>query len=189
MAGYSQHDSFLASLNVESFPEVSGSPPTNRESSNRTTGLYLISIWYKREESQKRFTVYWCSILTASAFGGLLASAIAKMEGVRGLHNWQWIFILEGILTILIGIAAFFLVSDFPEDAGWLTEEERKFVIARAGGDDAPQHITSRHIVVFFKDIKNLLGGIMYLCEFHTTFLKHSATDRSSCSTCHSRLL
>jgi len=157
---------------------------------NQTIGFYLISIWYKREESQKRFAVYWCSVLTASMFGGLLASAIAKMDGIRGLHDWQWIFILEGILTIVIGIAAFFLVSDFPEDAGWLTEEERKFVIARAGGDDAPQHITSHHIIVFFKDIKNLLGGIMYLSKFHIIFFcKIQVTNKSPCSSCHSRLL
>lgn len=126
-------------------------------------GFYLISIWYRREESQKRFTVYWCSVLTASAFGGLLASAIANMDGIRGLANWQWVFILEGIFTCLVAIAAFFLVSDFPEDAKWLTEEERAFVIERAGGNEAAQPITSHDLVVFFKDPKNLLGGVMYL--------------------------
>lgn len=129
------------------------------------SGFYLISIWYKREESQKRFTVYWCSVLTASAFGGLLASAIAKMDGIRGLANWQWVFILEGIFTCLIAIAAYFLVSDFPEDAKWLSEEERAFVIERAGGNEAAQPITSHDLVMFFKDVKNHLGGIMYLSK------------------------
>lgn len=104
--------------------------------------------------------------MAAGAFGGLLASAIAKMEGARGLHNWQWIFILEGMATIIIGIASFFLVADFPEDAKWLTEEERHFVITRVGGDDQPQQITLRSVAVFFKDAKNVLGGIMYLSEF-----------------------
>ncbi|KAI9877633.1 MAG: hypothetical protein M1830_003248 [Pleopsidium flavum] len=125
--------------------------------------FYLISIWYKREESQQRFTLYWCSVLVASAFGGLLASAIAKMDGICGLSNWQWVFILEGIMTILISIAAFFLVSDFPEEAKWLTEEERRFVIARAGGNAKSQPITSRDVVAFFQDFKNIFGGIMYL--------------------------
>ncbi|QSZ32876.1 hypothetical protein DSL72_002457 [Monilinia vaccinii-corymbosi] len=126
--------------------------------------FYLISIWYKREESLRRFTVYWCSVLTASAFGGLLASAIEKMDGLCGLHNWQWIFILEGVLTILIGLSAFFLVTDFPEDAKWLTEEKRKFIIDRVGGVEKDQTITCADVLRFFKSFKNVLGGVMYLC-------------------------
>ncbi|CAG8959199.1 hypothetical protein HYFRA_00012556 [Hymenoscyphus fraxineus] len=125
--------------------------------------FYLISTWYKREESQKRFTVYWCSVLVASAFGGLLASGIAEMDGIRGLHNWRWIFILEGILTILIGVAAFFFVVDFPENATWLTDAERNFVIARSGVSKG-EKITKSDILAFFKDVKNIAGSIMYLC-------------------------
>ncbi|TVY20111.1 MFS transporter prlL [Lachnellula arida] len=126
--------------------------------------FYLISIWYKREEAQQRFTVYWCSVLLASAFGGLLASAIANMDGVQNIHNWQWIFILEGICTIVIGIVAFFLVSDFPEDAKWLNTDERKFVLTRSRGIEQVRSIAGRDVLVFFKHFKNILGGIMYLC-------------------------
>lgn len=93
------------------------------------------------------------------------------MNGIRGLSNWRWVFILEGILTIFISIAAFFLVSDFPEQARWLTEEERSFVIARAGSNEVSQPLTSRAIVIFFKDFKNFLGGIMYFSKSHTTAL------------------
>lgn len=94
-------------------------------------------------------------------FGGLLASAIAKMSGVRGYSSWRWIFILEGIVTILLGIAAFFLVSDFPEHSRWLTEEERAFVIARSGADKN-RPITMKDVLLFFGGPKNLLAGIIY---------------------------
>lgn len=85
------------------------------------------------------------------------------MDGIRGHHNWQWIFILEGIATILVGFVAFFCVADFPEDAKWLTMEERKFVIARAQGTEGTQHITRRDILMFFQDPGNVLGSFMYL--------------------------
>ena len=107
--------------------------------------------------------------MVATAFGGLLASAISEMDGVHGLSNWRWIFILEGILTILIGIAAFFLVPDFPQQARWLTHEERTFVMARVGTSENEAQsgaVTLRSIVTFFSDIKNILGGIMYFGEF-----------------------
>ena len=131
------------------------------------TGFYLISFWYKREESQQRFTIYWCSVLVASAFGGLLASAIANMKNVRGLAAWRWVFILEGIATIVIGIAAFFLVSDFPEDAKWLTEDERTFVMARAAANKSDgERVTFKKVLFFFADVKHLLAGIMYFGKF-----------------------
>jgi hypothetical protein len=86
------------------------------------------------------------------------------MDGLGGLHNWQWIFVLEGILTILIGISAYFLLSDFPEEAKWLTEEERRLVIQRAGDHKVAVPITIQDLLTFFKDVKNILAGIMYLC-------------------------
>lgn len=96
-------------------------------------------------------------------FGGLLASAIADMQGVRGYSSWRWIFILEGIATIIIGIGAYFLVADFPADASWLSAEEKESVIARTGTDEgAASPITVRQIVSFFGNVKNIIGGFMY---------------------------
>ncbi|KAI4099497.1 MAG: hypothetical protein LQ339_005924 [Xanthoria mediterranea] len=124
---------------------------------------YLIRFWYKREEAQQRFTVYWCSVLTASMFGGLLASAIANMDGIRRLSSWRWIFILEGTATVAVGFAAFFLVSDFPTEAKRLTEHEREWVVTRTGsGEKSDQPINARLMLHFFADVKNILAGLVY---------------------------
>lgn len=56
--------------------------------------FYLLAMWYKREESQKRFTFFFLSTVLAGAFGGLLASAIGKMDGMAGKSAWRWIFII-----------------------------------------------------------------------------------------------
>ena len=73
-------------------------------------------------------------------------------------------------MTILIGVISFFLISDFPEEARWLTEEERAFVIARAGTNQGQaQEITVRKVLRFFTDFKNILGGIMYFSKYLTT--------------------
>ena len=145
----------------------------------------MISFWYKREESQRRFTVFWSSVLFASMFGGLLASAIANMHGVRGYSSWRWIFILEGIATIVIGIGAYFLVADFPADARWLSAEEKEFVIARTETDErAASPITARKVVSFFGDVKNVIGGFMYFgkCGIysHTSILANNHPQPSS---------
>ena len=75
--------------------------------------FYLIGMWYKRHEAQKRYTFFFASTTLAGAFGGLLASAIGKMDGMKGYSGWRWIFILEGVLTCVVSFAWFF-VRNFP---------------------------------------------------------------------------
>lgn len=53
--------------------------------------FYLIGMWYRRHEAQKRYSFFFSSTTLAGAFGGLLASAIGKMDGVRGYMGWRWI--------------------------------------------------------------------------------------------------
>lgn len=53
--------------------------------------FYLIGMWYRRQEAQKRYSFFFSSTTLAGAFGGLLASAIGKMDGVRGYKGWRWI--------------------------------------------------------------------------------------------------
>lgn len=79
--------------------------------------FYLLGMWYARAESQKRFSLFFSSTALAGAFGGLLASAIGKMDGIRGYRGWRWVFILEGLLTILVGLIFFIGFPGFLEDA------------------------------------------------------------------------
>ena len=135
---------------------------------------YMISFWYRREEAQKRFTFYFCSVIVSAAFGGLLASGIANMNGVGDFSNWRWVFILEGIVTIIIGVIAYFKIADFPDEVNWLTEDERKWIIARTGKatpTKAEERIRGRDLLVFFTDIKNILGAIIYFCKLPVPFV------------------
>lgn len=88
-------------------------------------------MWYCRHEIQLRQALFFSAASVAGAFSGLLAFGIAKMDGVGGLEGWRWIFILEGIVTVVVAIFAFWLLYDFPETAGFLTQEERDFVVYR----------------------------------------------------------
>jgi len=67
----------------------------------------------------------------AGAFGGLLASAILKLPHFGGLTKWRMIFAIEGIITIVLALVAFFTLTDRPATAKWLTQEEKDLAIAR----------------------------------------------------------
>lgn len=119
----------------------------------------------RRSEAQRRYSFFFGSTSLAGAFGGLLASAIGKMDGMRGYLGWRWIFILEGTLTCLVAILFFFLIPSFPEDAKWLAEDERSYVKARLRKDQgrsaAERAISGRDVVNVFKDFKIFLGGFV----------------------------
>lgn len=88
-------------------------------------------MWYCRHEIQFRQAMFFSAASVAGAFSGLLAFGISKMDGVGNLEGWRWIFILEGIVTVLVAAASFWLLYDFPETATFLSEEERAFVVYR----------------------------------------------------------
>lgn len=123
-------------------------------------------MWYRRTEAQRRYSFFFSSTTLAGAFGGLLASAIGKMDGLQGYKGWRWIFILEGILTCVVSFFFFFLLPTFPEDSKWLRPDEKAYVKARLYADQgksaAERNITFGDVVNVFKDPKIIVGGFMY---------------------------
>ncbi|KIP10636.1 hypothetical protein PHLGIDRAFT_207855 [Phlebiopsis gigantea 11061_1 CR5-6] len=128
--------------------------------------LYLISMWYRRTEASTRFTFFFNSNNLAGSFAGLLGYAIGHMDGMRGYRGWRWIFILEGTLTLVVAFGLFFLISDFPEESNWLTEEEKEFVKARleddVGRSGREEKLKLEDILRPFKDYKCYLGALLY---------------------------
>lgn len=92
---------------------------------------YFLTQWYRRDELQFRQAMFFSAASIAGAFSGLLAFGIAKMDGLGGLEGWRWIFILEGIVTVLVAVSAYFLLYDYPDTAKFLTSEEKAFVAHR----------------------------------------------------------
>ena len=92
---------------------------------------YYLTMWYCTDELALRQGMFFSAASVAGAFSGLLAYAIAKMDGVGGYAGWRWIFILEGLLTVVVAVSAFFLLHDFPDTARFLTVEERAWVVHR----------------------------------------------------------
>ncbi|KAI0090075.1 MFS general substrate transporter [Irpex rosettiformis] len=89
--------------------------------------LYLSS-FYPRRQLQLRISIYFTAPTIAGAFSGLLASAILHMDGIGGKPGWAWVFILEGLFTILFGLCTFFILPRTPSHVPFLTPEEKAYV-------------------------------------------------------------
>ncbi|OBT83896.1 hypothetical protein VE02_08387 [Pseudogymnoascus sp. 03VT05] len=91
--------------------------------------MHIISQWYPPAKVQLRMSAMYASSALSGAFSGLLAYAIAKMNGVGGYEGWRWIFILEGIASVAAGVACCFLLPDTPSlSTRWLEPEESRYL-------------------------------------------------------------
>lgn len=128
---------------------------------------YYLSCWYKRSEFGVRAAVFFSAAAVAGSFGGLLAAAIAQMEGVGGLAGWAWIFIIEGIVTVIIGIISFWIVQDFPDEAKFLSIDDRRRVIRRLKEDKQSSAEHEEFKMAYFwasvMDWKTYTGMIIYM--------------------------
>lgn len=89
---------------------------------------FYLSSWYKKYELTSRFAWLYTSVAVAGALSGLLAGVITDyMDGAAGIRGWRWLFILEGLASVLAAVVVFFILPDFPTStkSKFLTEEER----------------------------------------------------------------
>jgi len=89
------------------------------------------------------------------------------MDGVGGKPGWAWIFILEGLATIVVGVASFWMVQDFPDEATFLTDDERRRVLRRLASDkqgsSKHEDFKSAYLWRVVKDWKTYTAMVIYM--------------------------
>jgi len=129
--------------------------------------FYLIGMWYRRHEAQKRYSFFFSSTTLAGAFGGLIAAGIYSLNGRAGYAAWRWIFIIEGAITVGVALIFFFVLPTFPEQSRWLRDDEKVYVAARLrqdqGKSGVERAIRGKDIIQVFKDYKVFFAGLSYL--------------------------
>jgi len=100
-----------------------------------------MNCWYTRKEIALRTAILYSGLVLAQAFSGILASGIfSGLSGASGLYGWQWLFIIESLMSTVCGIAAFWTLPDFPGSkkgsAQWvLNDDMRRLAEARIIAD------------------------------------------------------
>ncbi|EXJ80151.1 hypothetical protein A1O1_08293 [Capronia coronata CBS 617.96] len=98
--------------------------------------LFMISLFYNRKEAATRMAWLYTGNMLASSFSGLIASGVfAGLDGKHGLAGWQWLFLIQGVVTFAVAIGAFFCLPDSPLQTRWLTPAERQLAHDRIARD------------------------------------------------------
>jgi len=92
--------------------------------------ILYITYWYPAQYRALIVGIFMVAIPVAGLIGSPISGAILYMDGVLGLGGWQWIFLLEAAPAVLLGVAAFFWLTDRPEHASWLAPAQRQWLIA-----------------------------------------------------------
>ena len=126
---------------------------------------YYLSCWYKGSELGVRSSLFFSAAALAGSFGGLLAAAISRMKGIGGLTGWAWIFIIEGVATMVVGIICYWFVYDWPATAQFLSPEDRiraqrRIILAKQGR--TAEDFDKRHIFAALSDWKSYLYMLIY---------------------------
>ncbi|KAF2822538.1 MFS general substrate transporter [Ophiobolus disseminans] len=104
------------------------------------TAVAYLSTFYCRYDLAVRLALFYGQYAIAGAFSGSIAFGVFHLKGTR-LHNWQYLFILEGALTIAMAITAWFWLPTSPETAWFLNASERTFAAARIATDNGDVHL------------------------------------------------
>ncbi|KAL4966538.1 major facilitator superfamily domain-containing protein [Aspergillus stella-maris] len=132
--------------------------------------VYLLSTWYTRYELQKRNAAFYLIGSTASGFGGILAYGLMQMDGLGGQDGWRWIFIIEGILTCVLGFGSYLILVDFPEKSpkswNFLNESEAAYIVSTIENDRSDVYAEEFSLKVYLRngrDSKVWIYAVMYM--------------------------
>ena len=133
--------------------------------------LFYLSKWYTKKELNLRMSIFYSGSLISGAFGNLIAAGILSgLEGKRGLASWQWLYIIEGVITVAIGIVIVFVLPDFPDTWRLLSPEmkhvaNRRLAIeaAEADVDEAGGMSQIKGLKLAFTDSKTYVLALGYM--------------------------
>jgi len=91
--------------------------------------------WFPQHHRGRVTGWFLTGLPLATAIGAPVSTAFLQMDGIGGLHGWQWMFLGEGIPTALIGVSVLFLLTERPAEATWLTADQRAWLTSAIDGE------------------------------------------------------
>jgi ACS family tartrate transporter-like MFS transporter len=129
--------------------------------------IYYLGNWYPAKDRARAVSWFMLAIPLSTVVGGPLAGIILQLDGWHGLTGWQWLFLLEGLPAIVLGVVVLFYLTDSPDKAEWLALDERRWLAERVRAEQ--QAAQKRHGVGIGAALVHptvwLLGLIIFACQ------------------------
>ncbi len=108
--------------------------------------IFYLTLWFPAAYRARIIGYFMAAIPLSSVLGAPVSGALLGMDGVMGMHGWQWLFIVEAVPAVLLAVVVFYYLTDRPADAAWLPQEGRTWLANRLTLEqrqrEAAQHFT-----------------------------------------------
>ncbi len=108
--------------------------------------LYL-SYWFPARQRAAVTAIFMAAAPLSTVLGSPVSGALLEMHGMLGLSGWQWMFIVEGVPAVLLGVVVLFYMTDRPEKATWLSNDERNWLVRTMNAEAAQKARTASHSI------------------------------------------
>jgi MFS family permease len=96
--------------------------------------MYMVTVWFAQSHRATVVGLIYLAPTIALVVGGPVGGALMELDSALGLHGWQWMFLIEGMVTVLVGVLIWFRLPEVPTDARWLSADEARILTDRAAG-------------------------------------------------------
>lgn len=125
--------------------------------------MYMVTLWFAPRDRAVAVGWIYTAPSIALIIGSPLGAALMQLDGTAGLRGWQWLFLLEGLPTVLVGILLYFKLPDRPAEVGWLTPDQaralERHAVAEVHGQGA---FGSAHWIAALKRPTTVLIALIY---------------------------
>ncbi|HKV75160.1 MAG TPA: MFS transporter [Gemmatimonadales bacterium] len=124
--------------------------------------IFYLSRWYPLGERARAVARCMIAVPLAGVIGGPLSGAILGLDGTLGVAGWRWLFLLEALPAVVLGLVTWARLPEGPRDAAWLSPGERDLLAAAIADDSAGATPMSRHTMVHFPPVLWVLSLIWF---------------------------
>jgi ACS family tartrate transporter-like MFS transporter len=126
--------------------------------------LYL-TYWFPREERARIVSLFMTAVPLATVVGGPLSGALLGLHGLGGVEGWRWLFVIEGVPAVLLGLIALRFLTDRPKDADWLEPEEGRALEERLEAEAQDTRVHGHAgILEALTNPRVIQLGLLYFC-------------------------
>ncbi|WP_434661026.1 MFS transporter [Klebsiella sp. MISC125] len=130
--------------------------------------IYYISCWFPKSNRARAMSFFYMGSVLASIIGLPVSGFILNMHGIADIAGWRWLFAIEGIPAIILGIMVLWLLPSSPEKAHWLSGSEKEWLVSQLAEDNRSVMVNKNHS--WLSALKNKVVLLLSLVWFLQAF-------------------